>query len=41
MAMEVSLCGPGSLLASTFGPIDTLCVVFGLAKGMNPGAETV
>src|SRR5258708_14239340 len=41
MAIEVSLCGPGSLLTSTLGPTETLCVVPGPGSGANPGAETV
>src|SRR5438445_828700 len=40
MAMDVSLWGPASLLASTFGPTVTLRVFPGLARGANPGAET-
>ncbi len=41
MAIEVSLCGPASLLTSTWGPTATLFVVPGLGSGLNPGAETV
>src|SRR5438445_10869122 len=40
MAIEVSLWGPASLLASTFGPTVTLWVFPGLARGTDPGAET-
>src|SRR6266851_5307396 len=41
MAIEVSLWGPGSLLTSTLGPTETLCVAPGPGSGVNPGAETV
>src|SRR5260370_23429334 len=41
MAIEVSLCGPGSLLTATLGPTDTLRAGPGLGSGANPGAETV
>src|SRR5258708_941483 len=39
--MDVSLCGPGSLLTSMFDPTATLWVVPGVRSGVNPGAETV
>src|SRR5262249_59373064 len=41
MAIDVSLCGPGSLLTSTFAPTLTLPVLPGLGSGWNPGADTV
>ncbi len=40
MAIDVSLCGPGSLLTSTFGPTVTLFVEPALA-GAKPGAIVV
>src|SRR5260221_13211343 len=39
--MEVSLCGPGSLLTSTLEPTETLCVAPGFGIVANPGADTV
>src|SRR5262249_48714358 len=41
MAIEVSLCGPGSLLTSMLEPTETLPVFPGLGSGRNPGADTV
>src|SRR5215471_9958278 len=41
MAIDVSLCGPASLLTSTFAPTLTLPVFPGLGSGWNPGADTV
>src|SRR5712691_7387704 len=41
MAIEVSLCGPGSLLTSTLERTETRCVAPGPGSGLNPGAETV
>jgi hypothetical protein len=40
-AIDVSLCGPGSLLTSTFAPTLTLPVFPGAGSGRNPGADTV
>ena len=40
-AIEVSLCGPGSLLTSMLEPTETLLAVPGLGSGANSGAETV
>jgi hypothetical protein len=41
MAIDVSLCGVGSLLTSMLEPTETLPVLPGLAGGWNPGADTV
>ena len=41
IAIDVSLCGPGSLLISTLEPTEMLPVFPGPAGGWNPGAETV
>jgi hypothetical protein len=41
MAIDVSLCGPGSLLTSMFAPTLTLLVFPGAGSGWNPGADTV
>src|SRR5215471_9970479 len=41
IAIDVSLCGPASLLTSMLEPTETLPVFPGLGSGRNPGADTV